>query len=248
MPEETVQSLNARQIITGEIEATTEINATDAEIVMINTTGGDGSQDRKSTIRGRGTQSGGETSTLGFIQFRHEGSADDEKGQIAFFLNSGAQAEAPSQKVSIYNNLMQVAVQLDLTDNNAIRMGSGTDTSIVYSSVMEHMLIGVDTTRNMLVLTSVSNVANNHDHGNQTNPTLFIHSDTDPDSNNTQWISITHDQTDGVIDCGLGTLNLGATGNVNFAGATATGTGDTATNGYVTMEVAGAAIKFATVA
>ncbi len=82
-------------------------------------------------------------------------------------------------------------------------------------------------------------------HAQSTNPTLFIHS---ANQATDEWISITHDQTDGVIDCGTGTLNLGATGNVNFAGATFTGTGDTATNGYVTMEVAGAAVKFATVA
>lgn len=82
-------------------------------------------------------------------------------------------------------------------------------------------------------------------HAQATNPTLFIHS---ADQVTTDWISFNHDGTDGNIDTGAGTLNLGATGNVNFAGATHTGTGDTATNGYVEMEVAGATVKFATVA
>lgn len=78
-----------------------------------------------------------------------------------------------------------------------------------------------------------------------TNPTLFIQS---ASATAAHAISISHDQTDGNIDSLTGTLNLGATGNVNFAGATKTGTGDTATDGYVTMEVAGASVKFATIA
>lgn len=95
-----------------------------------------------------------------------------------------------------------------------------------------------------LILTALANRTKDHDHTAQTNPTLFIHSATDPDTANTQWVSITHNQTDGVIDCGTGTLNLGATGNVNFAGATATGSADAAMNAYVTLEVAGVAKKF----
>ena len=103
-----------------------------------------------------------------------------------------------------------------------------------------------DNSGNQIVVTS--NGFSDHDHTLQTNPTLYIHSDTSPDSQNDEWVSITHDVTDGVIDCGSGTLNLGATGNVNFAGASHTGTGDTVTNGYVEMEVAGTTRRFATVA
>ena len=41
-----------------------------------------------------------------------------------------------------------------------------------------------------------------------TNPTLFIHSAINPDTANTQWISFTHDQTDGVIDVGTGVIKF----------------------------------------
>jgi hypothetical protein len=100
-----------------------------------------------------------------------------------------------------------------------------------------------------VIITSYANRSKDHDHETlSADPTLFIHSVTDPDTDNTEYIKITHDQTDGNIDCGKGTLNLGATGNVNFAGATKTGTGDTVTDGYVTLEVAGVAVKFATIA
>lgn len=46
------------------------------------------------------------------------------------------------------------------------------------------------------------------DHVTQTNPTLFIHSVTDPDVDNTQWISFTHDQTDAVIGFDTGRLRI----------------------------------------
>jgi len=54
-----------------------------------------------------------------------------------------------------------------------------------------------------LVLHSTAN--KRYDHGTSTNPTLFIQSATDPDSDNTQWVSITHDQTNAVYSVGTGT-------------------------------------------
>jgi hypothetical protein len=65
------------------------------------------------------------------------------------------------------------------------------------------------------------------------NPTLFIHSVTDPDTNNTQWISFTHDTTDGVINTGLGGVR------VQPAQITAgSGTGVTVnTNGNIAQQV-----------
>jgi hypothetical protein len=64
------------------------------------------------------------------------------------------------------------------------------------------------TTLNNLVITNVAHYVKNFDHAASTNPTLFIHSATDPDVNNTQWISMTHDQTNAVISTGKGDLIL----------------------------------------
>ena len=55
-----------------------------------------------------------------------------------------------------------------------------------------------------------------YDHAAQTNPTLFIHSAIEPDTANTQWLSLTHDQTNGVIDVGTGVINMMDT--VTFTG------------------------------
>jgi len=53
-------------------------------------------------------------------------------------------------------------------------------------------------------------VPNNHrllDFGHDTlspDPTLFIHSNTNPDTDNTQWLSMTHDKTDAIFKTGTG--------------------------------------------
>lgn len=77
------------------------------------------------------------------------------------------------------------------------------------------------TNRNF-IFTTFTNRAKNHDHSTlSVNPTLFVHSATDPDTANTQWISLTHDQTNGVINTGTGTLKL-ASSSMWTANGTAT--------------------------
>jgi len=62
-----------------------------------------------------------------------------------------------------------------------------------------------DTAGNQLVIGNYgSSLDQDFDHGIQTDPTLFIHSDTDPNTNNTQWISFSHNKVDGVLNTGLG--------------------------------------------
>jgi hypothetical protein len=77
-----------------------------------------------------------------------------------------------------------------------------------------------DSSGNQIVLGNT--VDKDYDHSTQTNPTLFIHSDTDPDNDNSEWMSLTHDKTDGKIRTGsgdiafegryYGNLNIGAGG------------------------------------
>jgi len=67
------------------------------------------------------------------------------------------------------------------------------------------------------ILTDVSNRDKDHDHtGLSTNPTLYVHSATNPDTDNTQWLSLTHDQTDGVIKSGKGNLLLNASSGLVY--------------------------------
>ncbi|MFC1632441.1 beta strand repeat-containing protein [Candidatus Omnitrophota bacterium] len=75
---------------------------------------------------------------------------------------------------------------------------------------------------NAFVFTDMINANNNHDHAQQTNPTIFIHSATDPDSDNTQWMSLAHDQTNAVFGLGTGAYTF-PDGNVGI-GTTGPGT------------------------
>ena len=59
------------------------------------------------------------------------------------------------------------------------------------------------------IMTSGANVTKDHDHDTMsTNPTIFVHSATDPDTDNTQWGSLLHDQTDFVLATGKGVIKL----------------------------------------
>uniref|UniRef100_A0A6M3XHL1 Uncharacterized protein n=1 Tax=viral metagenome TaxID=1070528 RepID=A0A6M3XHL1_9ZZZZ len=149
--------------------------------------------------------------------------------------------------VTYFDGVVYYGSYASLLDNQSLYLGSATDSMILWNTgqTPDTLMLGLGSDSNGLVITLKANTGFDFAHPLQTNPTLFVHSAA---QSTTQWISMTHNATDGVIDCGAGTLNLGGTANVNFAGATFTGTGDVAVNGYVTMEVAGASIKFATVA
>ena len=88
-------------------------------------------------------------------------------------------------------------IRLDPNATNAVFI---LDT---FGTVKPAMLVPIN--NNFIVC---STVEKDYDHAAQTNPTLFIHSATDPDSNNTQWLSLTHDQTNGVITAGTGSIGI----------------------------------------
>lgn len=76
------------------------------------------------------------------------------------------------------------------------------------SGSVETRFASYDAMGNHLILTNGSNEGRNHDHGLQTDPTLFIHSDTDPNTDNTQYVSILHDKTDAIITSGKGSVKV----------------------------------------
>ena len=71
-------------------------------IVITNTSASDSSGNRYSKIKFRGTQSGGEVSTLASIVAHHEGSSDDEAGSLLFKTNDGDDGDGPSENMRIY--------------------------------------------------------------------------------------------------------------------------------------------------
>lgn len=96
--------------------------------------------------------------------------------------------------------------------------GRGTDAITAFAQVGTNLLAVVtdstdaearlatyDAAGNFIIITSVNNFASDHDHAVQTNPTLFIHSDLNPDTSNNQWGSFAHDQENFVITTGANT-------------------------------------------
>lgn len=67
--------------------------------------------------------------------------------------------------------------------------------------------------RQLILADYDTSINHNFDHAVQTNPTLYVHSATDPNTANDEWISLTHNQTDGIIDVGSGKVLIGATGD-----------------------------------
>jgi len=74
---------------------------TASQAIMWNTTEEDGAGGRESQIRATGEQSGGERTTLGYDEFSHEGSSDDQKGQRRIFLNDGDDGDTPTLVMTI---------------------------------------------------------------------------------------------------------------------------------------------------
>ena len=82
------------------------------------------------------------------------------------------------------------------------------------AGIVQSALLVADAAGNQVVVGNNAALGQNYDHGVATNPTLYVHSDTNPDTNNTQWGSLAHDQTDLVVSTGLGNVNLTPAGEL----------------------------------
>lgn len=81
-----------------------------------------------------------------------------------------------------------------------------TDVGVIKGNITtdEFLFCSGDETGRQFVFTDAANRNKDHDHAIPTNPTIFGHSAIDPDTDNTQWWSLTHDQTDSVANSGKG--------------------------------------------
>jgi len=70
-------------------------------ITITNTTHEDTDGGREGKLKFKGEQSGGELSTLAQIEASHDGTADDEKGDLIFKTNDGSDGASPTERVRI---------------------------------------------------------------------------------------------------------------------------------------------------
>jgi len=88
-----------------------------------------------------------------------------------------------------------------------------------------------------LVLCDADMRGEDWEHDVQTNPTLYIHSAEDPDTDETQWVSLAHDQTDAQLEVGKGSLVLKPAIATEFYANTVTPTIVGGISGAVTSKV-----------
>ena len=73
----------------------------DPSLTLANTTHEDSDGGRESTIAFQGEQSGGEISLLAQIEAAHDGTADDQKGDLIFRTNDGSDGTSPTEAMRI---------------------------------------------------------------------------------------------------------------------------------------------------
>jgi len=78
-----------------------DVTANTASITIRNTSEEDTDGGRESKFKFQGEQSGGEISTLAEIQGSHDGTADDEKGDLIFKTNDGSDGVSPTEAMRI---------------------------------------------------------------------------------------------------------------------------------------------------
>lgn len=114
-----------------------------------------------------------------------------------------------------HNGLTTFVGSVSFNSNTFLNMGTGDLTTLEFDAIqtVDALVWSLDDTSKSIILTNLANRNKDFGHAAQTNPTLFIHSATDPATLNTEWISLTHDATDGIIQTGKGSLQLAPVAN-----------------------------------
>ena len=112
-----------------------DLTATDAspEVTLINNTHEDSDGGRESKVIFKGQQSGGEESTLAEIQASHDGTADDEAGDLIFRTNDGSDGASPTEAMRIDKDSAITASRArNNTAGNCAIIVSPSDTTASY--------------------------------------------------------------------------------------------------------------------
>ena len=107
-------------------------------------------------------------------------------------------------------------------DNGAYTVGTSIDCAWDWSTAQATanapvMAWGAGTSAQgyPFVFTALANKDKDHDHAAGSNPTVFVHSATDPDSANTEYIGIRHDTVNAVINTGKGGVEIEPAAHAN---------------------------------
>jgi len=131
----------------GTFEADIGVSNTSPDLTFTNSTSEDTDGGRESTITFKGKQSGSEESTLAQIQASHDGTSDDEKGDLIFRTNDGSDGNSPTE-----------AMRIDSAGRTIIGHTDGTDGSL--SAEFKLQLLGTDYTTSGIGLARFENGVN----------------------------------------------------------------------------------------
>jgi len=116
------------------------VDQTFDNVTLKNPTHEDTDGGRESAVSFKGEQSGGEISTLAAIQASHDGTSDDQKGDLIFKTNDGSDNNAPTERLRIDSDGLStftgdVKVGDDLllnTDSAVLSIGADADLKITH--------------------------------------------------------------------------------------------------------------------
>ncbi len=85
------------------VDVSGDITATDStpELILLNDTHEDTDGGREGKVTFKGEQSGGEVTVLAQIQSGHDGTSDDQKGDLIFKTNDGSDGASPTEAMRI---------------------------------------------------------------------------------------------------------------------------------------------------
>ena len=121
------------------IDTATVSGDTTATVTLKNNTEEDTDGGRESTIIFQGEQSGGEISTLAEIEASHDGTADDEKGDLIFRTNDGSDGASPTERlrissegnIGINSSDPDTLLRLDATTSGTITSGNNRSGPVI---------------------------------------------------------------------------------------------------------------------
>ena len=129
------------------VDVTGDITTTDTtpEVIIVNNTHEDTDGGREGKVTFKGQQSGGEETTLAQIQASHDGTSDDEKGDLIFKTNDGSDGASPTERLRI-DSAGQVGIG-NSSPNTRLYVETGSNNSDIAR------FTGDQTTKGLLIST-----------------------------------------------------------------------------------------------
>jgi len=117
--------------------------------------------------------------------------------------------------VSFFDSLLTVVADLLFLDDQSALFGTSSDVMLEYDTgqTTDALVMGLSTDSRSLLVIETADEATDFGHTQQTNPTIFIQSADATDT--ADWLSLSHDQTNAILDSGRGSVRSEANLTVN---------------------------------